>query len=172
MESTNDSIAYLPKNQKFSLYENISMEDRSNYYRISTMPITKVAEDDMEVVSSMVTDECYLHHWEQGVYICSQCKNVLYSSTGKLLTLLHSHFLYNLMYFKLDKWKGPCVWPSFRKPHNEMSMKTIKIENYNGYLCDVFELYCLNCTLFIGHQFYDSREKGDGLHPECTGWRH
>ena len=64
------------------------------------------------------------------------------------------------------------MWPSFRKPYSETtSMKMLQVQNYNGYKCDVFELYCLDCHLFIGHQFHDSIEKGDAS-AECTEWRH
>jgi len=82
MELTNDSIAFLPKLKKFSLYETVTYENRENYYRISTIPISKEAEDDMELLSDMVTGECYLNHWESGFYVCAKCKNVLYSSKG------------------------------------------------------------------------------------------
>lgn len=82
MESGNTSIAYLPKLKKYPLYEAITLENRENYYRISVIPISKIAEDDMELLSDMVTGESYLHHWESGVYLCAKCKNILYSSKG------------------------------------------------------------------------------------------
>lgn len=78
----NKSISYLPKLKKYSLYEAITIDNRENYYLVSSSPITKEAEDDMELLSDMVTGECYLHHWEPGIYICAQCKNALYSSKG------------------------------------------------------------------------------------------
>ena len=90
MEFDNNSIAYLPKHQKFSMYETISSEKRENYFRISTIPISKIAEDDMELLSDMVTGECYLHHFESGVYLCAKCKNILYSSKGNKLFLSFS----------------------------------------------------------------------------------
>lgn len=51
----------------------------------------------MELVSDIVTwGELYLHHSEEGAYCCSRCDRPLYHSK--------------------NKWKGPCVWPSFRRP--------------------------------------------------------
>ena len=86
----------------------------------------------------------------QGSYSCARCKHILYSSE--------------------DKWKGPCVWPSFRAPCNDDSILTIFVENYNNYSCRVAEVYCMKCELFIGHQFEDGKEKGD-IH-EFARWRH
>ena len=149
--SPQKSLAELPKWKKYALYEVISEENRENYHKISCYPITNVAEDDMELVSDIVTwGEIYLHHWERGLYHCSRCDNLVYSSA--------------------DKWKGPCVWPSFRQPHGEDAIATRVVFPYNSYLCVVNEVYCGKCFLFLGHQFEDGRDKGD-THEEAH-WRH
>ena len=149
--------------------------DRTVFFNLSRRPMIlhPDLEDDMELLSDIITwGELYLHHWNHGKYVCSRCHNDLYSSTAK--------------------WKGPCVWPSFRKAmnnddvsssngsnsdsnsnnnSNEISLSYERIENYNGYTCHVDEIYCNNCNLFIGHRFEDSIDKGD-ISDECTGWRH
>jgi peptide-methionine (R)-S-oxide reductase len=105
----------------------------------------------MELISDLITwGERYLNHWKSGSYCCSRCQNPVYSSD--------------------DKWKGPCVWPSFRKPIDEKSIHTRVIENYNSYTCTVKEVYCGNCRLFLGHQFEDGVIKGDD-HNDAH-WRH
>jgi peptide-methionine (R)-S-oxide reductase len=145
------SIAELFKWKKYSLYESINEENLTNYHKISCRPITKKAEDDMELVSDVVTwGERYLHHWEEGIYICSRCSTPLYSSN--------------------NKYKGPCIWPSFRKPVSEIAVSTQKVYPYNKYIVTVKEVYCGKCDLFIGHQFEDAKEKGD-TSPEAH-WRH
>lgn len=146
-----DSIAYLPKRKKYPLYEEITVDNLHIYHQVSCYPITKIAEDDMELISDLVTwGERYLHHWKDGIYSCSKCLNPVYSSH--------------------DKWKGPCVWPSFRKPISENSTHTRTVENYNSYTCIVKEVYCGNCYLFLGHQFEDGVAKGD-VHKDAQ-WRH
>ena len=78
------SIAELNKNKRFSLYENITIDNRTNYHLISCRPITKRAEDDMELVSDIVTwGEMYLDNWNPGIYTCSRCLNPLYTSYDK-----------------------------------------------------------------------------------------
>ena len=106
----------------------------------------------MEQVSSVVSKENYNAHWESGVYDCARCQHRLYHSE--------------------HKFTGPCMWPSFRKPHARSSLHTIRVPHgaYNQYTCEVHELYCAKCHLFLGHQFYDGRECGDE-HPQA-GWRH
>jgi peptide methionine sulfoxide reductase MsrB len=44
------------------------------------------------------------------------------------------------------------------------------VGGYNKYSCQVFEVHCGKCDLFIGHQFEDGKEKGDS-HPAAR-WRH
>ena len=39
-----------------------------------------------------------------------------------------------------------------------------------SYTCEVLEVYCGQCELFVGHQFADAKEKGD-THPDAL-WRH
>jgi peptide-methionine (R)-S-oxide reductase len=149
--SEGDSIANLPRQKKYPLYEAISAENLENYHKISCYPISQVAEDDMELISDLITwGERYLHHWSCGSYCCSRCLNPVYSSQ--------------------DKWKGPCVWPSFRKAIHEDSVHTRVVQNYNAYTCTVKEVYCGKCRLFLGHQFEDAITKGD-THQDAH-WRH
>lgn len=102
------SIAELRPQQKHALYENVCRGDLENYFRVSCRPITKKAEDDMELLSDIVTwGERYLHHWEQGVYLCSRCHYPLYQSQ--------------------DKYKGPCVWPSFRESIHPEAISTVEV---------------------------------------------
>jgi len=107
----------------------------------------------MEFVSAGVTGgvEHLLDHWEKGHYACARCDRPLYSSA--------------------TKWKGPCPWPSFRQALASDSLEEVKCTAYNGYTCDVREVYCGGCELFLGHMFEDAVAKGD-VSPECTGWRH
>lgn len=146
------SIAELPRTKKFAKYEEVCREGKlEHYFAISCRPITKKAEDDMELVSDLVTwGEKYLHHWERGVYCCARCAQPLYQS--------------------VDKWKGPCVWPSFRKSVTPLAISTTQVYPYNAYEVVVKEVYCGQCHLFIGHMFEDGKQKGDH-HPEAR-WRH
>lgn len=104
-----------------------------------------------ELLSDIVTwGEKYLHHWEQGTYYCAGCANPLYSSE--------------------DKYKGPCIWPSFRKPIDDASSLLARVVfPYNKYTVTVKEVYCKKCLLFVGHQFEDAVAKGD-THPDAR-WR-
>jgi len=105
-KSQKDSLANLPQKQKYAIYEegygiteDILTRGLDIYHRVSCRPITQTAEDDMEILSDIYGEEWgekYLHHWLQGSYHCSRCKAELFSSA--------------------DKWKGPCRWPSFRRP--------------------------------------------------------
>lgn len=121
------------------------------YFRISCKPITKLAEDDMEVFSDIFDwGERFLHHFPQkGSYVCSQCATTLFRSQ--------------------DKYHGPCVWPSFRTPVKE-NCDLMPVGGYNSYTCPVVEVYCKNCDLFVGHGFQDAQEKGDD-HPDAD-WRY
>lgn len=147
------SLAYVkPILRKYAYYEEVTLNNRENYFRVSDRPITKLIEDDMELLSDIVTwGELYLHCWDKGMYVCARCSHPLYSS--------------------VDKWKGPCVWPSFRTGANDDSLSADVVHNYNSYVCTVKEVYCSKCDLFIGHQFEDAIDKGDDV-ALSTGWRH
>jgi peptide-methionine (R)-S-oxide reductase len=142
-ENQKKSIAELWNLRKFALYEEAG-EDLSIYHKVSCKPITVKAENDMELISDLFTQgEKYLDHWVEGVYQCSRCNAPLFSSA--------------------DKWLGPCVWPSFRRPYydNEESVDLIEVSPYAAYKCTVKECYCKSCDLFLGHGFEDGKEKGD-----------
>lgn len=154
-EATTDaqrlSVAEKRKAEKYALYEDVCQGDLQNYFRISCRPITKRAEDDMELISDIATwGEKYLHHWEVGTYLCARCQNALYRSS--------------------EKYKGPCIWPSFRDSITPLSISTTIVYPYNNYAVTVMEVYCGKCDLFIGHKFEDGRAKGD-THP-AAHWRH
>lgn len=175
--------AKLAAREREKVKAEISMADRSGFYALSCCPITDAAEQRMEQISTVVCKEnCTpllsspLHsspllcgrpvftktlahlcladndHWEKGEYRCARCGHVLYDSGGKFV--------------------GPCLWPSFRRPHALTSLHTIRVTPgaYNKYTCEVHELYCGGCQLFLGHQFLDGVACGD-KHPEA-GWRH
>ena len=144
------SVAELPKPKKYARYETLTEENLTPYHEISCFPITVNAENDMELVSDIITwGEKYLHHWENGMYVCSRCANPLYSSK--------------------DKYKGPCVWPSFRKAVTPTALESRVVYPYNKYTVTVKEVYCGNCQLFVGHEFEDAVQKGD-THPDAH-WR-
>jgi peptide-methionine (R)-S-oxide reductase len=149
------SLAELRQSKKWALFER-SEGDRSVYHQVSCRPITKKAEDDMELLSDIFTwGEEYLNHWESGLYLCSRCDNVLFSS--------------------VDKWRGPCVWPSFRcgyqtESNSNTTLDLVEVYPYNKYSVTVKEVYCAQCDLFVGHGFQDGIEKGD-VSPHATGWR-
>ena len=146
-----NSIAELSLQRRYALYERITYEDRSLYFSISCRPITKRAEDDMELISDIITwGEEHLHNFNNGVYKFARCALPLYSSQ--------------------EKWKGPCVWPSFRSQLCVDATSTTEVYPYNNYIVTVKEVYCSRCDLFIGHQFEDGRTKGDE-HPSAR-WRH
>ena len=145
-----NSLAELKETYKYALYEDVTTENRENYFQVSVKPITKTAEDDMELLSDIVTwGEEFRYHWKTGVYKCAQCS----------IDLFHSN----------DKWEGPCVWPSFRKPINDENVELPVVTNYNNYSVTVKEVYCKKCNLFIGHAFEDGKKKGD-THPNAH-WR-
>merc|ERR1711871_1515402 len=114
----------LPAAEKAALRAEISVDDRTKYFAMSTCPITSEAEQRMEQISSVVCKEIYNDHWESGHYTCSRCGNVLYCSDAKFV--------------------GPCMWPSFRKPAGATSLRTELVPPgaYNKYTCEVHELYC------------------------------
>lgn len=136
---------------KWSLYETVSLDKRDVFFKVSCRPITKRAEDDMELLSDLVTwGERFKDHWQQGVYHCARCQRALYASA--------------------DKFSGPCGWPSWRRPIARDAVATANVDAYNAYTCAVREIYCHNCDLFIGHMFDDARTKGDKA-PDAR-WRH
>lgn len=146
-ESQKQSLAEQWK--KYAVYER-SEGSHEVYHQISCKPITKVAENDMEVFSDVWTwKEEYLDHFEDGQYNCSRCSNALFTSA--------------------NKWRGPCVWPSFRNPVHE-NVDLCEVVGYNGYTIKVVEVYCAKCDLFVGHGFEDGVAKGD-THPEAR-WRY
>jgi peptide-methionine (R)-S-oxide reductase len=155
MSSSN--LAHEPSWKKYAQYEKLCVdyledEDLSVYFSISRKPIDHLIENDMELLSDIVSwGERWLDHWPlEGHYSCARCSLPLYRAS--------------------DKWKGPCVWPSFRQ-NIDGALDYETVVGYNGYECQVDELYCSSCKLFIGHRFYDAREKGD-TSPNATGWRH
>ena len=92
MASSSTSLAHERREVKYAVYEDLSLENREPYYRVSCYPVSKEAEDDMEMLSDIITwGEAYTTHWAAGTYHCARCSTLLYSSK--------------------DKWKGPCVWP-------------------------------------------------------------
>jgi peptide methionine sulfoxide reductase MsrB len=156
------SLAELPRHKKYPKYEDLCrrFEDFSShkgswltpkaYHAVSCKPITIVAEDDMELLSSICGNERYLHNYAEGHYKCSRCETILYDSR--------------------DKFKGPCSWASFRSSCED-AVSFVNCEDYNGYTVQVDEAYCGNCDLFIGHRFFDGIAKGDtSVH--ATNWRH
>ncbi len=123
MNSRKASLAELPIILKYPRYEDISTEKRDNYFHISYQPITKNAENDLEIISDLITwGEQFRYHFKMGFFKCSRCSNYLYSSD--------------------DKWNGPCVWPSFRKSYNKELLFAIEVAPYNNYQVTVKELYC------------------------------
>ena len=145
--------AKLSTAEKEVLQRSITLADRSAYFALSTCPISHVAEQRMEQVSSLITAEAYAKLFEPGVYRCAKCGDTLYDHTAKFV--------------------GPCLWPSFRAPHHPTkSLHCIDVAPgaYNQYTCAVKELYCKKCRLFLGHAFEDGATTGD-THPEAR-WRH
>ena len=150
-DSQLNSLAEKKQSIKYCQYFYLTLENRTPYFDVSCNPITIKAEDDMEMLSDLIgtVGELFTSNFEKGTYICAQCNNELFSSN--------------------DKWKGPCVWPSFRKGIDQ-SLLLPDVFNYNDYKCRVSEVYCKNCALFIGHRFEDGKSKGD-VHEDAQ-WRY
>ena len=152
-EPTNEdqkrSLANLPRRLKWPRYEEIST-NLDNYFATSCYPITVGAEDDMELISLLFSNEEHCRNWAPGQYRCARCSLSLYGSE--------------------DKWRGPCRWASFRTSISKGALFERPVNNYNNYQVRVAELYCSSCFLFIGHSFEDGIEKGD-VHPEAK-YRH
>ena len=146
-----DSIAEKKQCIRYCLYSYLTLDNRQPYFGISCRPITVKAEDDMELLSDLITvGELYTSHFQAGRYDCAQCRTPLFSSN--------------------DKWQGPCVWPSFRKGIDDSVALSISlVSDYNAYDCKVGEVYCSSCNLFVGHCFEDGIEKGD-THSDAQ-WR-
>lgn len=144
--------AKLGADDKAAVLASVSLKDRSAYFQLSCCPVTEQVEQRMEQISGVVCKENYNDHWETGRYLCARCGHALYSSSGKFV--------------------GPCLWPSFRKGRDARSLHTIEVPrgSYNQYTCDVQELYCGGCQLFLGHRFADGKACGD-THVEAH-WRH
>ena len=129
--------------EKKAIQADISLESRSPYFEMSRCPITASLEQRMEQVSTVVSKENYNDHWEAGTYSCARCGHALYASSAKFV--------------------GPCMWPSFRKSASSGSLHAVEVPrgSYNKYQCDVHELYCGACKLFLGHCFADGHETCD-----------
>ena len=148
----------LTAEEKSRMRASISLADRSGYFAMSCCPITPEAEQRMEAASFLISKEEYNDHWEIGRYACARCGHVLYENDAKFV--------------------GPCLWPSFRKPSTtrswwrKPSLHTAVVPHgdYNHYTCEVHEVYCAACRLFLGHAFEDGATSGD-VHPEAR-WRH
>ncbi len=115
-------ILSLSQRRRYALYEDVALRwreegngGRSAYFALSRRPMNSLAENEMELLSDVVSQgELYLHNFEQGVYCCARCGNRLYDSDSK--------------------WRGPCVWPSFRKPcSKEDAISLNPVPGYNGY---------------------------------------
>ena len=146
-ESQKGSLAELPQSKRWPIYER-SEGSHEVYHQVSCYPITKRAEDDMELLSDIWTwGEEFKMHFDDGNYLCSRCSKSLFRSSSK--------------------WNGPCVWPSFREVNKE-NVKLREVAPYNNYDVAVMEVYC-ECDLFIGHGFEDGKAKGD-THPDAR-WR-
>ena len=141
-----------------TIQQAITLADRSAYFALSCCPIRHEVEQRMEQISTIVSRENYNDHWDAGTYSCARCAHVLYDSKSKFV--------------------GPCLWPSYRTGVASSAagivagLHTIAVPtgSYNQYTCDVREVYCGGCKLFLGHQFADGRTCGD-VHPDAH-WRH
>ena len=59
-----------------------------------------------------------------------------------------------------DKWSGPCVWPSWRRPVAAGAISTSPLTRYNSYTCAVAEVHCASCALLRGHMLDAPLEHG------------
>lgn len=74
----------------------------------------------------------YLHHKEQGMYVCVACGNELFSSD-----------------FKYDSHSG---WPAFWDASNKANIKTKEDQSLGTTRTEVM---CANCEAHLGHVFPD-----------------
>lgn len=120
------------------------------FFAMSSFPISQDAEREMEQASLVVTKENLATEWSAGIYCCASCTNRLYTSDAK--------------------FEGPCLWPSFRcASSGSTSLELRRVEGYNQYTCETFEIYCKQCKLFLGHMFEDGKETD--THADAR-WRH
>lgn len=134
------------------MHARVTIDDRTAFFALSCRPISAAAEREMESISHTVSGEALASQWAPGAYQCARCAHVLYDAG--------------------DKFEGPCLWPSFRAPARPGGCVTelaVPAGEYNEYQCDVRELYCAACDLFVGHMFADGRETD--THPNAH-WRH
>ena len=144
------SLAEEKQNIRYCKYSYLTLEHRQPYFDVSCRPITVKAEDELEMLSDLITvGELFTTSFESGTYVCARCNRELFASQ--------------------DKWSGPCVWPSFRQGINQNALSMPDVLNYNAYSCRVSEVYCKGCDLFLGHRFEDGKSKGD-THPNAQ-WR-
>lgn len=108
-----------------------SLSNRQRYFDASCCPITSQQERAMEQISLAVSREAYGTGFDQaGAFICARCRQLLYRSQAK--------------------FEGPCIWPSFRSGASDNALYERKVEAYNNYACEVREVYCGGCRLFLG----------------------
>eukprot|EP00042_Codosiga_hollandica_P044031 m.426909 g.426909 ORF g.426909 m.426909 type:complete len:161 (+) comp56694_c0_seq2:182-664(+) len=132
------------------LLDETDEENREHFFATSKCPITAEVDDIMEQLSFVACKENYRQFWEPGQYVCARCRHALYESSAK--------------------FDGPCAWPSFRAEAGLAALHLNHVDSYNNYTCQVFEIYCGSCRLFLGHKFEDGQVKGD-THPDAR-WRH
>lgn len=87
-------------------------------------------------------DEKYKFFWEKGKYVCSRCKNPLFSS--------------------LAKFESGTPWPSFRKAFKG----AVEVRKDFSYGREREELVCRKCGQHLGHLFDDGRLIG-GVYPKA-----
>jgi peptide-methionine (R)-S-oxide reductase len=74
----------------------------------------------------------YYKHWEPGVYVCTACRQELFSSTTKY-----------------DSGSG---WPSF---WDVVCSDNVKLKKDHSYNMIRIEVLCSNCESHLGHVFND-----------------
>jgi len=140
------------KEERERIRADVTLADRSAYFALNECPIGAETERRMEQVSKVVTNEALATCWDPGNFVCSRCNRVLYQTD--------------------NKFQGPCMWPSFRQATSAGALdeRPVRPGEYNGYTCEVNEVYCGGCQLFLGHSFRDGKTTGD-THPDAD-WRH
>jgi peptide-methionine (R)-S-oxide reductase len=74
----------------------------------------------------------YVHHKENGVYVCAGCENKLFSSE--------------------TKFESGSGWPSFWE---KLSEESVDLKSDNSYGMKRTEVVCKNCGGHLGHVFDD-----------------